>query len=84
MIVHAILFIVLPLAVAWLAGASAYFPPYPAPKTEPVENPKFETEVRVFLAQHNELGTTADTHTLPGLQSTRRDRAATSSARLAA
>jgi hypothetical protein len=77
MIVHAILFIVLPLAVAWLAGASAYFPPYPAPKTEPVE-PLFEAEVRVFLAQQNE-------HTVPGLRgSARRDGAATSPARLAA
>ena len=77
MIGHAILFIVLPLAVAWLAGASAYFPPFPAPKTEPVE-PLFEAEVRVFLAQQNE-------HTVPGLRgSARRDEAATSSARLAA
>jgi hypothetical protein len=53
MIVHAILFIVLPLAVAWLAGASAYFPPYPA-QTEPQIEPAFEAEVRVFLAQRSE------------------------------
>jgi hypothetical protein len=84
MIVHAILFIVLPLAVAWLAGASAYFPPYPAPQPGPVE-PGFEAEVRVFLAQHNELDTTADRHTVSGLRgSARRDEAATSPARLAA
>jgi hypothetical protein len=85
MIVHAILFIVLPLAVAWLAGASAYFPPYPAPKTEPVE-PGYEAEIRVFQAQHSEPDTTADRHTVPpGLRgSARRDGAATSPARLAA
>ena len=48
MIGHAaILFIVLPLAVAWLAGASAYFPPYPAPKTNPESGPQFEAEVRM-------------------------------------
>ena len=51
MIGHAILFIVLPLAVAWLAGASAYFPPYPAPKTDPESEPQFEAEVRMFLAE---------------------------------
>jgi hypothetical protein len=84
MIVHAILFIVLPLAVAWLAGASAYFPPYPAPKTEPVE-PEFEAEIRVFQAQHNEPDTTADRHAVACLRgSARRDGAATSPARLAA
>ena len=84
MIVRAILFIVLPLAVAWLAGASAYFPPYPAPQPGPVE-PGFEAEVRVFLAQRNELDTTADRHTVSGLRgSARRDGAATSPARLAA
>jgi hypothetical protein len=55
MVAHAILFIVLPLAVAWFAGVTAYLPPYsllPARKTEPVE-PQFEAEVRIFLAQHN-------------------------------
>jgi hypothetical protein len=84
MIVHVILFIVLPLAVAWLAGASAYFSPYPAPKTEPVE-PEFEAEVRVFLAQPDKPDTTADWHAVPGLRgSARRDGGATSLARLAA
>ena len=56
MVAHAILFIVLPLAVAWFAGVTAYLPPYsllPARKTEPVE-PQFEAEVRAFLAQHSE------------------------------
>ena len=60
MVAHAILFIVLPLAVAWLAGASAYFPPYPAPKVEPEIEPQFEAEVRAFLAQHNEPDAVAD------------------------
>ena len=79
MIVHAILFIVLPLAVAWFAGVTAYLPPYslPAPKTEPVE-PEFEAEVRVFLAQHDKPNTTADWHAVPGLcGSARRDGGAT-------
>ena len=88
MIVHAILFIVLPLAVAWLAGASAFFPPYPAPKTERAE-PEFEAEVRVVLASrlahHNEPHTTADRHTMPSLRENARiDGVATSPARLAA
>ena len=60
MIGHAILFIVLPLAVAWLAGASAYFPPYPAPKTDPVIEPAFEAKVRMFLAGHREPDAAAD------------------------
>ena len=61
MVAHAILFIVLPLAVAWFAGVTAYLPPYslPPPKTEPVE-PEFEAEVRAFLAQHNEPDAVAD------------------------
>ena len=84
MIVHAISFIVLPLAVAWLAGASAYFPPYPASKTGPIE-PESEAEIRVFQAQRNEPETTTDRHTVPGLRgSARRDGATTSPARLAA
>jgi hypothetical protein len=55
MIGHAILFIVLPLAVAWLAGASAYFPPYPAPKAEPEPEmePQFEAEVGMLLGEHS-------------------------------
>ena len=55
MVAHAILFIVLPFAVAWFAGVTAYLPPYslPAPKPEPVE-PEFEAEVKAFLAQQSE------------------------------
>ena len=68
MIGHAILFIVLPLAVAWLAGASAYFPPYPAPKTEPEIEPQLEAEVRMFLAEHREPDAAADSHMVPGVQ----------------
>ena len=68
MIVRAILFIVLPLAVAWLAGASAYFPPYPARKTEPEIEPAFEAEVRMFLAQHSEPCATADKRTVPSVR----------------
>jgi hypothetical protein len=70
MVAHAILFIVLPLAVAWFAGVTAYLPPYPllpARKTEPVE-PQFETEVRMFLAQHSEPGAAADRHMVPGVR----------------
>jgi len=67
MIGHAILFIILPLAVAWLAGASAYFPPYPAPKTEPEIEPQFEAEVRMFLAQNSEPGAAADRRIVPGV-----------------
>ena len=69
MVAHAILFIVLPLAVAWFAGVTAYLPPYsllPARKTEPVE-PQFETEVRMFLARHSEPGAAADRHMVPGM-----------------
>jgi hypothetical protein len=58
MVAHAMLFTVLPLAVAWFAGVTAYLPPYSllrARRTEPVE-PQFEAEVREFLAQHSELG----------------------------
>ena len=40
MVAHAILFIVLPLAVAWLAGASAYFPPYSRPEDRTRIEPK--------------------------------------------
>ena len=61
MVAHGILFIVLPLAVAWFAGVTAYLPPYslPAPKTEPVE-PEFEAEVRTFLAKHSEPDAVGD------------------------
>jgi hypothetical protein len=55
MVAHAILFIVLALAVALLAGVSAYLPPSflpPARKPEPELEPGFEEEVRAFLAQH--------------------------------
>ena len=56
MVAHAILFIILPLAVAWFAGVTAYLPPYsllPVRKTESIE-PQFEAEVRAFLTQHSE------------------------------
>jgi hypothetical protein len=67
MIVRAILFIVLPLAGAWIAGASAYFPPYPARKTEPEIEPAFEAEVRMFLARHSEPDA-ADRRMAPGVR----------------
>ena len=69
MVAHAILFIVLPLAVAWFAGVTAYLPPYslPAPKTEPVE-PQFEAEVRTFLAQHSEPDAAAGRRMAPGVR----------------
>jgi UDP:flavonoid glycosyltransferase YjiC (YdhE family) len=84
MIGHAILFIVLPLAVAWLAGASAYFPPYPAPKTEPEIEPQFEAEVRTFLALHSEPGAAADRRMVPGVRGNALMDEAASAARLAA
>ena len=56
------------LAVAWLAGASAYFPPYPARKTEPEIEPAFEAEVRMFLAQHSEPDAAADRRMAPGVR----------------
>ena len=71
MVAHAILFIVLPLAVAWFAGVTAYLPPYsllPARKTEPEIEPQFEAEVRMFLAQHSEPGAAADRHLVPGVR----------------
>jgi hypothetical protein len=83
MLGHAILFIVLPLAVAWLAGASAYFPPYPAPKTKPEIEPRFEAEVRMFLAQHSKSDAPADRHTVPVRANAPMDGAA-SAARLVA
>jgi hypothetical protein len=70
MVAHAILFIVLPLAVAWFAGVTANLPPYsllPARKTEPVE-PQFEAEVRMFLAEHREPDAAADTRMVPGVR----------------
>src|ERR1700733_11891385 len=69
MVAHAILFIALPLAVAWFAGVTAYLPPYslPPPKTEPVE-PEFEAEVRAFLAQHSEPDAVADRRMVPGVR----------------
>ena len=68
MIGHAILFIVLPLAVAWLAGASAYFPPYPAPKAEPEIEPEFEAEVRMFLGKHSKTDASADRRMVPDVR----------------
>jgi hypothetical protein len=70
MVAHAILFILLPLAVAWFAGVTAYLPPYsllPAPKPEPVE-PRFEAEVRAFLAQHSEPDAAAGRRMGPGVR----------------
>ena len=84
MLAHAILFIVLPLAVAWLAGASAYFPPYPAPKTDPVIEPAFEAKVRMFLAGHREPDAAADRHMVPGVRGNALMDEAASAARLAA
>ena len=86
MVAHAILFIVLPLAVAWFAGVTAYLPPYsllPAPKPEPVE-PQFEAEVRAFLAQHSEPDAAAGRHMVPGVQGNAMMDGAASAARLAA
>jgi hypothetical protein len=84
MIGHAILFIVLPLAVAWLAGASAYFPPYPDPKTDPESEPQFEADVRVFLAEHREPGAATDRHMVPGVRGNELMDEAEPAARLAA
>ena len=70
MVAHAILFIVLPLAVAWFAGVTAYLPSYsllPARKTEPVE-PQFEAEVRTCLAQHSEPDAAAGRRMVPGVR----------------
>ena len=69
MVVHAILFIVLPFAVAWFAGVTAYLPPYslPAPKPEPVE-PEFEAEVKAFLAQQSEPDDVAGRRMVPGVR----------------
>ena len=86
MVAHAILFIVLPLAVAWFAGVTAYLPPYsllPAWKTEPVE-PQFEAEVRMFLAQHSEPGAAADRRMVPGVRGNALMDGAVSAERLAA
>lgn len=80
MLAHAILFIVLPLAVAWLAGASAYFPPYPAPQIEP----QFEAEVRMLLAQHSEPDAAADRRMVPGVRGNALMDGAASAERLAA
>ena len=67
MVALAILFIVLPLAVAWFAGASAYLPPYPVRKTEPEIEPQFEAEVRMFLAQYEPCAA-ADRRMVPGVR----------------
>ena len=86
MVAHAMVFIVLPLAVAWFAGVTAYLPPYsllPARKTEPVE-PQFEAEVRVFLSQHSEPDAAAGRRMVPGLRGNALMDGAASAARLAA
>jgi hypothetical protein len=64
MIGHAILYIILPLAVAWLAGASAYCPPYPTRKTKPEIVP----EVRVFLARQSEPDAATERLMVPGVR----------------
>ena len=54
MVAHAILFIVLPLAFAWLVGVTACLPPYSLPPTRKPEReiePEFEEEVGAFLAR---------------------------------
>ena len=87
MVAHAILFIVLPLAVAWFAGVTAYLPPYsllPAPKTEPEIEPQFEAEVRMFLAQHSEPDAAAGRRMVPGVRGNALMDGAASAARLAA
>ena len=84
MLGHAILFVVLPLAVAWLAGASAYFPPYPAPKAEPEIEPQFEAEVRMFLGQHSKSDAAADMRMVPGVRGNALMDVAASAERLAA
>ncbi|HSZ10097.1 MAG TPA: hypothetical protein VK794_16260 [Steroidobacteraceae bacterium] len=81
---HAILFIVLPLAVAWLAGASAYFPPYPAPKTDPESEPQFEADFRMFLAEHREPDAAAEWHMVRGVRGNELMNGAASAERLAA
>src|SRR5215469_4716968 len=87
MVAHAILFIVLPLAVAWFVGVTAYLPPYsllPAPpKTEAVK-PQLEAEVRMFLAQHNEPGAAADGRMVPSVRGNALMDGAASAAHLAA
>ena len=84
MLVHEILFIVLPLAVAWLAGASAYLPPYPAPTTEPEIEPQFEAEVRMFLAQHSAPDAAGGGSMVPGVGGNALMDEVASAARLAA
>ena len=84
MVAHAILFIVLPLAVAWLAGASAYLPPYPAPTTEPEIEPQFEAEVRMFLAQHSAPDAAGGGSMVPGVRGNALMDGAASAERLAA
>jgi hypothetical protein len=84
MIVHAIVFIVLPLIVAWFAGASAYLPPYPAAKTEPEIEPQFEAEVRMFLTQHSNPDAAAAKRMVPGVRGNALMGGAASAERLAA
>ncbi len=86
MVAHAILFIVLPLAVAWFAGVTASLPPYsllPARKTEPVE-PQFEAEVKAFLALHSEPDAAAGRRMVSGARGNALMDGAASAARLAA
>jgi hypothetical protein len=69
MVAHAILFIVLPLAFAWLVGVTAGLPPYSLPPTRKPEReiePEFEDEVRAFLAQHGRRDAASARRMVPG------------------
>ena len=69
MVAHAILFIVLPLAFAWLVGVTACLPPYSLPPTRKPEReiePEFEEEVRAFLAQHGRRDAASARRMVPG------------------
>jgi hypothetical protein len=69
MVAHAILFIVLPLAFAWLVGVTACLPPYSLPPTRKPEReiePEFEEEVGAFLAQHGRRDAASARRMVPG------------------
>jgi hypothetical protein len=69
MVAHAILFIVLPLAFAWLVGVTACLPPYSLPPTRKPEReiePEFEEEVRAFLAQQGRHNAASARRMVPG------------------
>ena len=80
MVAHVILFIVLPVAVAWLAGVTAHLPLHSlqhARKPEPEIEPEFEEEVRAFLAQHSKPDAAAVRRMVPGVPVERHDSAPT-------